>query len=40
MQIWETDLSTSPLLHPQLTICLGYFDGIHLGHQQLLQKAK
>jgi riboflavin kinase/FMN adenylyltransferase len=40
MQIWETDLSTSPLLHPQLTICLGYFDGIHLGHQKLLQKAK
>jgi riboflavin kinase/FMN adenylyltransferase len=40
MQIWETDLSTSPLLHPQLTICLGYFDGIHLGHQQLIQKAK
>ena len=40
MQIWETDLSTSPLLHPQLTICLGYFDGIHLGHQQLIQQAK
>ena len=40
MQIWETDLSTSPLLHPQLTICLGYFDGIHLGHQQLIHQAK
>jgi riboflavin kinase/FMN adenylyltransferase len=40
MQIWETDLSTSPLLHPKLTICLGYFDGIHLGHQQLIQQAK
>jgi riboflavin kinase/FMN adenylyltransferase len=40
MQIWETDLSTSPLLHSQLTICLGYFDGIHLGHQQLILQAK
>jgi riboflavin kinase/FMN adenylyltransferase len=40
MQIWETDLSTSPLLHSQLTICLGYFDGIHLGHQQLIKQAK
>jgi len=40
MQIWETDLTTSPKLHPALTICLGYFDGVHLGHQQLIHKAK
>jgi riboflavin kinase/FMN adenylyltransferase len=40
MQVWETDLSSTPLLHPQLTICLGYFDGIHLGHQKLILEAK
>jgi riboflavin kinase/FMN adenylyltransferase len=40
MQIWETDLTTSPKLHSGITICLGYFDGVHLGHQQLIHKAK
>jgi riboflavin kinase/FMN adenylyltransferase len=40
MQVWETDLSNAPLLHAQLTICLGYFDGIHLGHQQLINEAR
>lgn len=40
MQIWETDLSFTPRLAPSLTICLGYFDGVHLGHQALIAKAK
>jgi riboflavin kinase / FMN adenylyltransferase len=40
MHLWETDLSLTPKLAPALTICLGYFDGVHLGHQALIQKAK
>jgi riboflavin kinase/FMN adenylyltransferase len=40
MQIWETDLSQAPLLAKPLTICLGYFDGLHLGHQALITYAK
>lgn len=40
MQVWETDLSSQPLLAKDLTICLGYFDGIHLGHQSLIRFAK
>ncbi len=26
--------------YPELVIALGYFDGVHLGHQAVLQKAK
>ncbi len=40
MQVWETDLTFSPKLADTLTICLGYFDGVHLGHQQLIKQAK
>jgi riboflavin kinase / FMN adenylyltransferase len=39
MQVWETDLSFAPKLDEHLSICLGYFDGVHLGHQQLIQAA-
>ncbi len=39
MQIWETDLSSKPFSIANLTICLGYFDGVHLGHQALIQKG-
>lgn len=39
MQVWETDLTSKPFLIPHLTICLGYFDGVHLGHQTLIKKA-
>lgn len=37
MQVWETDLSSPLRLDDHLTICLGYFDGLHLGHQSLIQ---
>lgn len=37
MQVWETDLRSPLQLHNQLTICLGFFDGLHLGHQALIQ---
>jgi riboflavin kinase / FMN adenylyltransferase len=40
MHIWETDLSHAPLLTTPLTICLGYFDGLHVGHQALIRYAK
>ncbi len=39
MQVWETDLTSKPFSIPNLTICLGYFDGVHLGHQSLIKKG-
>jgi riboflavin kinase/FMN adenylyltransferase len=39
MQVWETDLTFFPKLGDNLTLCLGYFDGVHLGHQSLIQKG-
>jgi len=39
MQVWETDLTFFPKLGDQLTLCLGYFDGVHLGHQHLVKQA-
>lgn len=39
MQVWETDLTSKPFSIPNLTICLGYFDGVHLGHQALIKKG-
>lgn len=39
MQVWETDLTFFPPLGPELTLCLGYFDGVHLGHQHLVKQG-
>jgi riboflavin kinase / FMN adenylyltransferase len=39
MNVWETDLTFTPFLGEDLTVCLGYFDGVHLGHQQLILHA-
>jgi len=39
MQVWETDLTSKPFFIPNMTICLGYFDGVHLGHQALIKKG-
>jgi len=39
MQVWETDLTSKPFSIQNLTICLGYFDGVHLGHQSLIKKG-
>jgi riboflavin kinase/FMN adenylyltransferase len=33
-------LGEIPSLSPKLTLCLGNFDGVHLGHQALIQKAQ
>lgn len=40
MKIIEIDLNNVPANDIDLTLCLGYFDGVHLGHQQIIHNAK
>ncbi len=40
MQIIEVDIRNIELKeNPELNLVLGYFDGVHLGHQEMLKKA-
>lgn len=40
MKIIEFDLSNVPTSYPSLALCLGFFDGLHLGHQKIINDAK
>ena len=40
MKIIDFDLTNVPTDIPELNICLGYFDGVHIGHQKILSEAK
>ena len=40
MKIIEFAYPEVPHVDEQVVLCLGYFDGIHLGHQALFKKAK
>ncbi|MCR4879963.1 MAG: bifunctional riboflavin kinase/FAD synthetase [Bacilli bacterium] len=39
MKIIEFDLNNVPKEYPNLALCLGFFDGVHLGHQSLINRA-
>lgn len=39
MKIIEFDLKSIPENIPNLALCLGFFDGIHLGHKELIKQA-
>ena len=40
MEIREFDYLSTPKIEEDITLCLGFFDGVHLGHQKLIQAAK
>lgn len=39
MQIIEFDYNTVPTEFKNLNLCLGYFDGVHIGHQRIIEAA-
>lgn len=39
MKIIDFDINTTPVNDKDLVLCLGFFDGLHLGHQALINKA-
>lgn len=39
MKIIEFDISNTPPNDKDLVLCLGFYDGLHLGHQDLIKKA-
>lgn len=39
MQIMKFKLEDKFYIKEKINLCLGYFDGVHLGHQELIKKA-
>ena len=39
MRIIDFDINTTPLNDKDLVLCLGFYDGLHLGHQKLIKEA-
>ena len=39
MKIIEFDITNTPPNDKDLVLCLGFYDGLHLGHQHLIKKA-
>ncbi|MBR5997276.1 MAG: bifunctional riboflavin kinase/FAD synthetase, partial [Bacilli bacterium] len=39
MKIIEFNITNTPLNDKDLVLCLGFYDGLHLGHQELIKKA-
>ena len=39
MKIVEFDLDNVPSEYPNTALCLGFFDGLHLGHQSIINAA-
>ena len=40
MKIIDFDLTNVPNNLEPMNLCLGYFDGMHLGHQKIISEAK
>ena len=39
MKIIDFDITNTPINDKDLVLCLGFYDGLHLGHQKLIKKA-
>ena len=39
MKIIDFDINNTPVNDKDLVLCLGFYDGLHLGHQKLINKA-
>ena len=39
MKIIDFDINSTPVNDKDLVLCLGFYDGLHLGHQTLINKA-
>ena len=39
MKIIDFDITNTPVNDKDLVLCLGFYDGLHLGHQKLINKA-
>ena len=39
MEIIYLDVNNLKPVAPKLTLCLGYFDGVHIGHQKVISEA-
>ena len=40
MDVFEFDYQSFPSLDENIVLCLGFFDGVHLGHQKIINEAK
>ena len=40
MEIFEIGFDSLPLENKDIVLCLGFFDGVHLGHQYIVNEAK
>lgn len=40
MKIVDIDLNNVPFNEKECSLCLGYFDGVHIGHQAIIKEAR
>lgn len=40
MKIYRFDFKNTPIINEETVLCLGFFDGVHLGHKSLIEEAK